>query len=158
KSVAANPALHPVIGPRINCRRRRHLAMKSRIEDSHLRHISQDARRDLHAFQCGGSVKWRKIGDAGNCRAYFGSNRHWLLKVRAPMNDAMSDGIDLRKSVKRAHLPIGERLQQILDDLLSRGGVELFFLDDSVRILYRNGCGATTELDFAFPQRSRRVI
>src|SRR5215813_11923814 len=158
KSIAANAALEPVIRSRIDCRRRRHLAMKSRIEDGKLWNSSQYALDDLHAFQCGGGMQRSKVGDGRNCGAHLVRDRDGLLEVHASMDDAVPHSINLGKRTQSTHFPIGQRIQQILDDLLSRRDWELLLENDSVRVLHGNGRGITAKLDSGLPLRSRWMI
>src|SRR5208283_606090 len=95
ESVAANPALKPLIRTRIDRRGWWYLAVKRGIEDGHLGNSAEKILDYLHAFHFGANVQRRKRGHAVNGRAHFGRDRYGDLEMRATVDHTMSHDIDL---------------------------------------------------------------
>src|SRR5262245_47464226 len=132
ESVAANAALEPLIGTRIDRRGQWHLAVKTGIEDGHLSNSTQKILYNLHAFQFRPNVERSEIRHAVDGGPHFARDHHWFFKMRTAMDDAVSHDVDLRSRADHARLSIMHGAQQVPDELLARGNWQFFLEGDSL--------------------------
>src|SRR5271169_990482 len=157
ESVAANPALKPLIRTRIDRRGWWYLAVKRGIEDGHLRNRAEEFFDYLHTFHFGANVQWRESREALNGRSHFVGDQHGVPKMRAAMDHTVPYDIDLRSGSDCTRLPLTQRAQQMPNHLLARGDGQLFFQDDSLRVFHHYRCGIGTPLDPPLPQGGGRM-
>src|SRR5262245_39439465 len=95
ESIAANAALEPFIGSRIDGRRQRHVPMKPRVENRYLRNSADQLLNNPYTFQLGAIVERRELGGGGDRRLHLGRDQGGFFLMRAAMNNAMSHNSDL---------------------------------------------------------------
>src|SRR5262245_43483916 len=157
ESVAANAALEPFIGPRIYGRAWRHVPMKPRVENRHLRNMAQQLLNYLHAFQLCACVQRRELGSGGDRRLHLGRDQNRLFVTRSAMNNAMSHDVDLRGGTEGLCFAAPNGNQQMLHRLRARRDLDSFLAPDAARVLDQSHRVGAVPLNPAFPQASRRI-
>src|SRR5208282_725275 len=95
ESIAANATLEPLIRPRVDGSRQRHLAMKPGIEYSDLRNFPQKILDGLHTLQLSVDVERGKRRSTDDCLAHVRCNHDWISKMWTTMNDPVPHSIDV---------------------------------------------------------------
>src|SRR5213594_3393064 len=89
ETIAATAFREPFVGAWIHCRRRRHAAMETRVEDGHLGNVAQHPFYDFNAFQFDTIVERCECGDARNSVLHGRCDADRFFVALAAVNDPM---------------------------------------------------------------------
>src|SRR5437660_713401 len=131
--------------------------MKAGVEDSDLRHWTQQFRDNVYAFQFGSIVQRCKSGNAFNRRLDLRGNDRGLKMLRSAVDNSVSHDIYIGRAGNRLRLAAPQAVEQALNGFPTRAHRCLVFSGNTARVLYRAFSAVAGPLDLTFPNATRWI-
>src|SRR5271157_1787781 len=132
--------------------------MKAGVEDGNLRHSTQQFCDDLHAFQFGTIVEWRKNGNAFDRRLDLSGHDRGLEMLRTAVDHPVSHNIDVGRAGNRLRFAAPQALEQALDGFPTRAHRLQVLSGNSMGVLYRVLSLVIGPLDLTLPNATGWLV